>query len=498
MFSDKIYNAKKAYTFDDVLLIPNKSYVEPKNTSLSTNLSGVELNVPVISAAMDTVSEKEMAITLARRGGMAVIHRNMTIEEQVKQVSAVKRAENLVVRDVVTVSPELTVSEVEMIMYENEISGLPVVDKNKTLLGIITTRDLKFVPDMNLKVKDVMTKDVLHAHEDTPYEDILNRLYENKIERMPILERETRVLMGMVTLRDILKRRKYPEAVRDEEGNLLVAAACGPNDFERAKALIEAKVDVIAIDCAHAHNMNVVENVRKFKELLTGTKVKLFVGNVATKEAAEDLIKAGADAIKVGIGPGSICTTRVVAGVGVPQLTAVAEVADVAKKYGIPVIADGGIKYSGDVAKAIAAGASAVMLGSLLAGTDEAPGQLITINGRKYKQYRGMGSLGAMCGSSGNVADRYFQKSDGAHMKHTKLVPEGIEGAVPYKGSVSDIIFQIAGGLRSSMGYCGSENIEEMHEKARFVIITQSGQKESHPHDVLITNEAPNYPLNSK
>lgn len=318
-------------------------------------------------------------------------------------------------------------------------------------------------------------------------------MYENKIERLPIVD-ENKKLIGMITLRDILKRKKHPDAARDEKGRLLVAAACGPNDIDRARALIKAEVDVLAIDCAHAHNMNVVNNVKKLKKELEGTNTKLVVGNIATKEAAEDLIAAGADALKVGIGPGSICTTRVVAGVGVPQLTAIAEVSDIAREHNIPVIADGGIKYSGDIAKAIAAGAHAVMIGSLLAGTDEAPGQLMTINGRKYKQYRGMGSLGAMSGGVGAGADRYFQ----SHMKHAKLVPEGIEGAVPYKGPASDVIFQLIGGLRSSMGYCGAKTIEEMHEKAKFVIISQSGQKESHPHDVLITNEAPNYPLNSQ
>jgi IMP dehydrogenase len=495
LFLDKIVSAKKAYTFDDVLLIPNRSYVDPKTTDVSVDISGVKLNIPIISAAMDTVSEKDMAIALARRGGIAVIHRNMTIEEQVKHIKAVKMAENLVIRDVVTIGPSKTVLEAERIMYEYNVSGLPVVDENKKLVGILTTRDLKFIPNKGVAVETVMTKEVLHCHEDTPYEEILNRLYENKIERAPILDRESKVLLGMVTLRDILKRKKYPEAARDAEGKLIVAAACGPNDFERAEALLLAGVDAIAIDCAHAHNMSVVENVKKLKEITKKTKTKLFVGNIATGEAAEDLIKAGADALKVGIGPGSICTTRVVAGVGVPQLSAIAEVSDVAKKYGIPVIADGGLKYSGDIAKAIAAGADAVMIGSLLAGTEEAPGSLLTINGRKYKQYRGMGSLGAMCGSSGNVADRYFQSG---HMQHSKLVPEGIEGAVPFKGPASDIVFQLVGGLRSSMGYCGAQKLSDMHKKAKFVIITHSGQKESHPHDVLITNEAPNYPINSE
>lgn len=493
LFLDKILNAQKAYTFDDVLLVPNRSYVEPKDADLSVDLGGLKLNIPIISAAMDTVSEKEMAITLARKGGLAVIHRNMTVEEQVNQIIAVKRAEDIVVRDIITISPDYKVIDAERIMEEYSISGLPVVDENRKLLGIITTRDLRFIPDHNVPVRDVMTKDVVLGDKDISHEEALNIMYENKIERLPIVD-ENKKLIGMITLRDILKRKKHPDAARDEKGRLLVAAACGPNDIDRARALIKAEVDVLAIDCAHAHNMNVVNNVKKLKKELEGTNTKLVVGNIATKEAAEDLIAAGADALKVGIGPGSICTTRVVAGVGVPQLTAIAEVSDIVREHNIPVIADGGIKYSGDIAKAIAAGAHAVMIGSLLAGTDEAPGQLMTINGRKYKQYRGMGSLGAMSGGVGAGADRYFQ----SHMKHAKLVPEGIEGAVPYKGPASDVIFQLIGGLRSSMGYCGAKTIEEMHEKAKFVIISQSGQKESHPHDVLITNEAPNYPLNSQ
>ncbi len=491
MFLDKLENAKKAYTFDDVLLVPNASYVEPKDTDISTDLAGLKLNIPIISAAMDTVSEKEMAISLARKGGIGVIHRNMTIEEQVNQVIAVKKAEDVIVKDVITISQEYTINDAEKIMDEYSVSGLPVVDENDELLGIITTRDVKYIQNKNTLVKDVMTKNVVHGSEDISHDDAMNLMYENRIERLPILDKNNK-LIGMITLRDILKRKKYPNAARDKGGRLLVAAACGPNDINRAKALIKAEVDAIAIDCAHAHNMNVVNNIKILKKELEGTNIKLIVGNIATKEAALDLIDAGADVLKVGIGPGSICTTRIVAGVGVPQLTAIAEVAEVAKEHNIPVIADGGIKYSGDIAKAIAAGADAVMLGSLLAGTDEAPGQLITINGRKYKQYRGMGSLGAMVGGVGAGADRYFQ----SHMKHVKMVPEGIEGAVPYKGPVRDVVFQLIGGLRSSMGYCGAKNIKEMQKKARFVKITQSGQQESHPHDVLITNEAPNYPLN--
>ncbi|ENN96829.1 inosine-5'-monophosphate dehydrogenase [Methanocaldococcus villosus KIN24-T80] len=488
MFFKKLKEAEVAYTFDDVLLVPNASYVEPKETDVSTNLSGLKLNIPILSAAMDTVTEKEMAIALARLGGLGVIHRNMSIEEQVHQVLAVKKADEIVIKDVIVISPEETVKTAINLMETYSISGLPVVDGEK-LVGIITHRDVKAIKDKDKKVKDVMTKDIVYAKENITEEEALDIMYSNRVERLPIVDDEMN-LIGIVTLRDILKRRKYPQAARDKKGRLLVAAACGPHDFERAKALIEAEVDALVIDCAHAHNMRVVENIKKFKELCGDTV--LIAGNIATKEAAEDLIAAGADVLKVGIGPGSICTTRIVAGVGVPQLTAIAKVADVAKNYEIPVIADGGIRYSGDIAKAIAAGADAVMLGSLLAGTDEAPGKLMVINGRKYKQYRGMGSLGAMMSGSG---DRYFQTVDKSHMKHVKLVPEGVEGAVPYKGPVSEVIFQLLGGLRASLGYCGAKNLKELQEKGRFVIITQSGQRESHPHDILITNEAPNYPL---
>ncbi|WP_423793371.1 IMP dehydrogenase [Methanocaldococcus indicus] len=491
MFSEKLEKAKKAYTFDDVLLIPNASYVEPKDTDVSTKLKSIKMNIPILSAAMDTVTEKDMAIALARLGGLGVIHRNMPIEEQVHHVIAVKKADEFIVKDVITISPESTIGEAMEIMEYNSISGMPVVENDK-VVGIITHRDIKAIKNKDKKVRDVMTKNVITAKEDISEEEALNLMYENRVERLPIVDDEGK-LIGIVTLRDILKKKRYPQAARDKKGRLIVAAACGPHDFERAKALLESEVDALVIDCAHAHNMKVVENTKKFKKLIEeyNPDTVLIVGNIATKEAAEDLISYGADVLKVGIGPGSICTTRIVAGVGVPQLTAISDVADVAKNYDIPVIADGGIRYSGDIAKAIAAGADAVMLGSLLAGTDEAPGKLIIINGRKYKQYRGMGSLGAM--SSGMSSDRYFQSV--SHMKHVKLVPEGVEGAVPYKGSVSEVIFQLVGGLKSSMGYCGAKNIKEMQEKTRFVIITPSGERESHPHDILITNEAPNYPL---
>ncbi|GBF36028.1 IMP dehydrogenase [Methanofervidicoccus abyssi] len=495
MFLEKIYGAKMAYTFDDVLLVPNASYVEPKDTDTSTDLAGLKLNIPIVSAAMDTVTEKEMAIALARKGGLGVIHRNMSIKEQVSQVISVKKAEDIIIRDVITISQDSNIGDAKKIMELYSIGGLPVVDENNKLVGIVTTRDIKYIQEDNIPVKEVMTKDVVYSDENITHEEAMSIMYENRIERLPIVDEGNRII-GMITLRDILKRKQYPEAARDKDGRLLVSAACGPHDLKRAEALIDAGVDAITIDCAHAHNMRVVEAIGKIKRLIEkkDKNTVLIVGNIATKEAARDLIDAGADVLKVGIGPGSICTTRIVAGVGIPQLTAIAEVAEVAKDDEVPIIADGGIKYSGDIAKAIAAGADAVMLGGLLAGTDEAPGQLITINGRKYKQYRGMGSLGAMMGGVGAGADRYFQSK--SHMKHVKLVPEGVEGAVPYKGPVSEVIFQLVGGLKSSMGYCGARNIRELKEKGRFVIITQSGQRESHPHDILITNEAPNYPIN--
>ncbi|HIP84179.1 MAG TPA: IMP dehydrogenase [Methanothermococcus okinawensis] len=494
MFLDKIYRAKMAYTFDDVLLVPNPSDVEPGEVDTSTDLAGLKLNIPIVSAAMDTVTEKEMAIALARKGGLGVIHRNMSIEEQVKQVIAVKKAEDIIIRDVITISQDSNVGDAKRIMEIYAVGGLPVVDEKGRLVGIVTTRDIRYIQDDSIPVREVMTKDVVYSDENITHEEAMGIMYENRIERLPIVDDQKRII-GMITLRDILKRKQYPEAARDREGRLLVSAACGPHDLERAEALIDAGVDAITIDCAHAHNRKVVEAVSRIKKLIEekNSNTVLIVGNIATREAARDLIDAGADVLKVGIGPGSICTTRIVAGVGVPQLTAIADVADVAKEYQVPVIADGGIKYSGDIAKAIAAGADAVMLGSLLAGTEEAPGRLITINGKKYKQYRGMGSLGAMMGGVGAGADRYFQGK--SHMKHVKLVPEGVEGAVPYKGPVGEIIFQLVGGLKSSMGYCGARNIKELKEKGRFVIVTQSGQRESHPHDILITNEAPNYPI---
>ncbi|WP_042707464.1 IMP dehydrogenase [Methanobrevibacter wolinii] len=490
MFSEKIQNAKRGYTYDDFLLMPNASPVEAKQVDTSVKLSDkIKLNIPIMSAAMDNVTESELAIALAQEGGIGVIHRNKTLEQEVEEVKKVKMAEDITIRDVVTITPDSTVHEVQKLMDDQSISGLPVMDGD-TIIGIISRRDVNplMKSGTDRKVSEVMTSDVVTIDENTSAEEALDIAYENKVERLPVLSEGK--LVGIVTIRDILNHKKYPDAARDKDGNLLVAAAAGPFDLERAMALDEAGADIVSIDCAHAHNLNVVKFVKTMKENIDA---ELCVGNIATAEAAEDLISQGADALKVGIGPGSICTTRIVAGVGVPQLTAVSDVADVAKDYGIPVIADGGLRYSGDIAKAIGAGADCVMLGKLLAGTYESPGELTVMNGKKYKSYRGMGSMGAMTGGFGGGADRYFQEVKG-NMKHTKLVPEGVEGVVPYKGTVSDVIFQLVGGLKASMGYCGAKDIPTMKKVARFVRITQSGIKESHPHDLIITNESPNYP----
>jgi len=490
MFSKKLKNAPTGYTFDDFLMVPSASTVEPKDIVTKTRISrNHNINIPVISSPMDTVTEAEMAIALAQEGGLGVIHRNMTINEQVEEVKKVKRSGDLTIKDVITISPESSIKEANEIMDEEEISGLPVVD-NGRVIGIISRRDIKPIinTDAHKKVADVMTEEVVTVTESATPEEALDVAYENKVERLPVVE--DGAIVGIVTIKDILERKELPNASRDKKGRFLVAAAAGPFDLERAMALDEAGADIIAIDCAHGHNMDVVKFSRTMNENIDAD---LLVGNIATKEAAEDLIAQGVDGLKVGIGPGSICTTRIIAGVGVPQLTAVSDVADVAREYDVPVIADGGLRYSGDAAKAIGVGADAVMLGSLLAGTHEAPGEVVIMNGRKFKQYRGMGSLGAMTGGVGAGTDRYFQEVKGP-MKHSKLVPEGVEGVVPYKGPVDEVIFQLIGGLKSSMGYCGAKDITAMKENAKFVRITGSGMTESHPHDMLITNESPNYP----
>ncbi|WP_297514569.1 IMP dehydrogenase [Thermococcus sp.] len=480
-FKHKLVNAIKGYTFDDVLLIPQPTEVEPKDVDVSTRITPrIRLNIPILSAAMDTVTEWEMAVAMAREGGLGVIHRNMSISEQVEHVRKVKRAERFIVEDVISISPDETIDYALFLMEKNDIDGLPVVEDGR-VVGVISKKDIAVKPGK--LVRDVMTGEPITVPESVTAEEALNLMFEHRIDRLPVVNSEGK-LVGIITMSDLARRRKYKNAVRDKNGDLVVAAAVGPFDLERAKALDRAGADVIVIDTAHAHNLKAI---KAMKEIRKAVDADLIVGNIANPKAVDDLTFA--DAVKVGIGPGSICTTRVVAGVGVPQITAIALVADKASEYGLHVIADGGIRYSGDIVKAIAAGADAVMLGSLLAGTKEAPGKEVVINGRRYKQYRGMGSLGAMMKGG---AERYYQKG---HMKTRKFVPEGVEGVVPYRGPVSEVLYQLVGGLRSGMGYVGAKTIEELKEKGEFVIITQAGVKESHPHDILITNEAPNYPL---
>lgn len=490
MFSDKLNKAPEGYTFDDFLLLPSISNIEPKDVDTRSRVSrNYNLNIPIVSSAMDTVTESDMAIALAQEGGLGVIHRNMTIKEQVAEVEKVKSSEDLTIRDVITTSPESSIHEANIIMDMEDVSGLPVVE-NGIIIGIISRRDIKPIinSDAQKQVREFMTEEVVTISESTTPEEALDIAYDNKVERLPVVQNNR--IVGIVTIRDILERKKHPYAVRDKDGRFLVAAATGPFDLERAIALDNAGADIIAVDVAHAHKPSIIKSAKKMKDNI---EADLLVGNIATREAAEALITGEVDGLKVGIGPGSICTTRIIAGVGVPQLTAISSVADVAKDHDVPVIGDGGLRYSGDMAKAIAVGADSVMVGSLLAGTSESPGDVVIMNGRKFKQYRGMGSLGAMTGGSGAGTDRYFQEVKGP-MKHAKLVPEGVEGVVPFKGPATEVIFQLMGGLKASMGYSGAINIKEMWEKARFVRITSSGMTESHPHDLLITNESPNYP----
>ncbi len=474
-------DCETALTFDDVLLRPSESSVEPNEADVQTRVSrNVDLNAPVVSAAMDTVTEASMATAMARNGGLGVIHRNMSAESQAAQIRKVKEADRLVTRDVVTASPDDTVDDAVGIMERENVSGLPVVDDGE-LVGIVSNRDLRPVQHRtDASVEGIMTRDVVTVSEGFEAEEALELMHENRVERLPVVEDGE--VRGIVTMDSILRRREYEDAVMDDDGGLVVAAAVSPFDTERAETLDEAGADVLMVDTAHAHNTNVVEGAREISESIDADIV---VGNIATAEAARDVADF-ADGLKVGVGPGSICTTRVVSGAGMPQITAVTSVADVAEEYDVPVVADGGIRYSGDIAKAVAAGADAVMLGSLLAGTDEAPGRTITIKGKKYKQYRGMGSVGAMTG--GDSSDRYFQEE-----QDTDFVPEGIEGAIPYRGTVEDQLYQLVGGLQSGMGYVGAPDMETMKEKARFVRITDAGRTESHPHDVMITDEAPNY-----
>lgn len=476
---------KEGLTFDDVLLIPAKSEITPNKVKLGTVLAGdIKLNTPIMTAAMDTVTESRMAIAIAREGGIGIIHKNMPIEKQVEEVDKVKRSENGVIVNPFSLTADHFVYDANDLMAKYKISGVPIVDKKGKLVGILTNRDLRFLTDFNIKISEVMTKDnLVTAPVGTTLEQAQKILMKHKIEKLPLVD-EHGNLKGLITIKDIEKAVQYPNSARDNNGRLLCGAAIGvtADVLERAAALVEAQVDVLVLDSAHGHSANIINCVRKVKEAFP--HIPVIAGNIATAEAAEDLIKAGASALKVGIGPGSICTTRVVAGIGVPQITAIYDVACVASKHNIPVIADGGIKYSGDIVKALAAGANAVMLGSLLAGCDEAPGGTEIYQGRSFKVYRGMGSLGAM--ESGSK-DRYFQEDS------KKLVPEGVEGRVPYKGMLSDTIYQLVGGIRSGMGYCGCETIPELQTKSKFVKITGAGLKESHPHDIYITKEAPNY-----
>ncbi len=484
---------KKGYTYDDVLLIPAESHVLPADVDFSTQLTKtIKLNTPIITAAMDTVTEGDMAIAIAREGGIGIIHKNMSIEAQADQVDRVKRSENGVIINPFFLGPDNLVREADEIMGRFKISGVPIVDKDDKLVGIVTNRDMRFMSgeDFDQPIKNVMTKDnLITAPVGTTLSDAQEILRRHRIEKLPIVDGSGK-LKGLITIKDIEKAVQYPLSARDKGGRLLCGAAIGATGdvLERVTALVEAQVDVVALDSAHGHNDGVIKAVAKVKKAYPSLQV--IAGNVATGEGAKALIEAGADCIKVGIGPGSICTTRVVAGIGVPQITAVYDAASAASKYGIPVIADGGIKYSGDIVKALAAGASVVMLGSLVAGCKESPGEYELYQGRQFKVYRGMGSMGAMNQDIGS-GDRYFQA------EQKKYVPEGVEGRVPYKGPLADTVFQMTGGLRSGMGYTGCANIEELHSKAQFVEITGAGLKESHPHDIQITKEAPNYSVNS-
>ena len=478
---------KEGLTFDDVLLIPAKSDVLPADVSIRTRLAkDIYLNTPVMAAAMDTVTESKMAIAIAREGGIGVIHKNMSIEQQADEVDRVKRSENGVITNPFSLSPEHYVYDANNLMAKYKISGVPIVEGEK-LVGIITNRDLKFMDSYDVKIKEVMTREnLVTAPVGTNLDQAREILRKHKIEKLPLVD-DNGNLKGLITIKDIEKATQYPNTARDKKGRLLCGAAIGvtADVVERAGALLEAQADVLVLDSAHGHSFGIMDALKRVKAAYPDAVV--IAGNVATAEGTKALIEAGADAVKVGIGPGSICTTRVVSGIGVPQITAVYDAACMAQSYNIPVIADGGIKYSGDIVKAIAAGGACVMLGSLLAGCEEAPGEMEIYQGRSFKVYRGMGSLAAMNNGS---KDRYFQQNN------KKLVPEGVEGRVPYKGPVADTIYQLMGGLKSGMGYCGCATLEELHEKAQFVRITGAGLKESHPHDIYITKEAPNYSIN--
>lgn len=475
---------KQGLTFDDVLLIPAHSDVLPRDVDVRTHLTqNVTLNIPVMSAGMDTVTEAEMAIAMAREGGIGVIHKNMSIDEQAREVKLVKRSEHGIIVDPIYLAPDNTLSDADELMNKYHISGVPITENGK-LVGIITNRDMRFETDLSRPISDIMTsKGLITAPEHTTMEEAKRILQAHRIEKLPLVD-DAGHLKGLITIRDIEKMRKFPNSNKDSDGRLKVTAAIGvTSDVEdRVEALLDAKADVLVIDTAHGHSEGVLQTIRRLRKAFP--HLELIAGNVATYDATKALIEAGVSAVKVGIGPGSICTTRVIAGIGVPQITAIYDCAKAAEGTGIPIIADGGIQYSGDIAKALGAGASCVMLGNLLAGTEEAPGEMIIYQGKNYKSYRGMGSLGAMQAGS---KDRYFQQNA------KKLVPEGIEGRIPYKGHVSDVLFQLIGGLRASMGYCGAKNIKAMNEDTQFIQITGAGLRESHPHDVSITKEAPNY-----
>ena len=481
-------NSKKivaeGITFDDVLLIPAQSDFVPSQADTSTCLTrNVRINIPIVSAAMDTVTESALAIALAQEGGVGIIHKNLSIEAQKREVAKVKRSEHGVIGDPVTLSPNDPVRRAQELMQEQNVSGIPIVE-GKRLVGILTRRDLKFLPDYDAKISTVMTKtNLVTGPADTKLEQAKEILQERKVEKL-LLVNTRGELAGLITMRDIDRVQQYPRAARDHRGRLRVGAAVSVHDYDRVEALIDADVDIICVDTAHGHSQNVVETVRKIK---SRHKIDVIAGNIATGDAARELIDAGADAVKVGIGPGAICTTRIISGVGVPQVSAIMNVAEVANQLGVPVIADGGIKQSGDITKSIAAGASSVMIGSLFAGLKESPGQLVIYKGRQFKEYRGMGSLGAMVKGS---AERYGQSSK---TEVSKLVPEGVEGRVPYRGMLSEFVYQLVGGLRAGMGYCGTPNIEALMENGRFVRVSAASVGESHPHDIQITKEAPNY-----
>ena len=473
----------EAITFDDVSLVPARSRVVPSEANVATQLTGkIELNIPLVSASMDTVTESSLAIALAQMGGMGFIHKNLSVEDQTREVDKVKRSENGIITDPVSLRPSDKISSAKTIMDQQNVSGVPIVSENDKLVGILTRRDMKFLDlAKDGPIEEVMTKNnLITAPPDTTLDEAEKILSQHKIEKLLLTDEEYR-LTGLITMRDIDKTRQFPQACKDKRGRLRVGAAVGVFDFERIESLLKADVDVIVVDTAHGHSMNVIETVKKIKK---NYDIQLIAGNIATKEAAKDLIEAGVDGVKVGIGPGSICTTRVISGVGVPQITAIINVAGLAHSAGISVIADGGIRYSGDMTKAIAAGANVVMVGSLFAGLDESPGQIVIYKGRRYKEYRGMGSMGAMVKGS---ADRYSQS------RTDKLVPEGVEGRVPYRGSLADFVYQFVGGLRAGMGYCGAPTIEDLRKNAKFVRITGAGQAENHPHDITIVKESPNY-----